>query len=534
MKLNIRERCQKILQCLGEKTHQSLRAIAAATGIPKSSVHRHLKTIERRQQYGESYLWETEEGGAWLRLLVFGVIYCFGIKGGIGAERLSVFFHLLRLEGRIGCSASALRELERQVKAQIVAYGQAQSEACQGEQPIGICVGADETFYELPILVAIELASGFIFSEVACENRTYATWWEQVREWFKGEQWDCRGLVSDGAKALVKLALSGLGCPSLPDVFHLLYALSKSMGSAIARQRVQLQNQQQALLAKLQTVSSPENIAGVEAQRTTVQDQQQRLETDYQGYQHSLHALSQAIHPFHLDTGESQLGLELPLRLQAHLSTLERLSQRYAPTQSQAALQRWPRQMPALSAALHAWWQWVLQALSTQTDDPDLQDWVLTVLLPWVYWHQQTQKTRQPHLKQGYQRATQQAQGRFLAAPCTQNLSDAQQQKWIDWAIWMCAKFQRTSSAVEGRNGYLSALHHANRGFTAQTLKVLTIIHNFDLKRDDGNSAAQRLFAKPFPDLFEFVVLNMGELPRPRQSLKARKSKKPTAQAVPP
>jgi len=54
------------------------------------------------------------------------------------------------------------------------------------------------------------------------------------------------GLVSDGAKALVKLALSGLGCPSLPDMFHLLYALSKSIGSAIARQQVQLQNSTKA------------------------------------------------------------------------------------------------------------------------------------------------------------------------------------------------------------------------------------------------------------------------------------------------
>jgi len=34
-------------------------------------------------------------------------------------------------------------------------------------QAIGICVGADETFYGLPILVAIELASGFIFTEVS-------------------------------------------------------------------------------------------------------------------------------------------------------------------------------------------------------------------------------------------------------------------------------------------------------------------------------------------------------------------------------
>jgi len=88
--------------------------------------------------------------------------------------------------------------------------------------------------------VAVELASGFIFSEAECENRTYETWWEQVGGWFKREQWDCRFLVSDGAKALVKLAKSCLGCPSLPDVFHLLYALSKSMGRAIARQRVQL------------------------------------------------------------------------------------------------------------------------------------------------------------------------------------------------------------------------------------------------------------------------------------------------------
>ncbi len=65
MQLNIRERSQKVLKCLCEKTQLSLRAIAEATGIPKSSVHRHLKSIERRQQYAESYLWETVEGEDW-------------------------------------------------------------------------------------------------------------------------------------------------------------------------------------------------------------------------------------------------------------------------------------------------------------------------------------------------------------------------------------------------------------------------------------------------------------------------------------
>jgi len=153
MNLNIKERCQKVLHGLNVNAQQSIRGIAAATGISKSSVHRHLGAIRRRQQHPESSLWETAEGGEWLRLLVFGVIYCFGIKGGIGSDSLSEFFHLLRLEQRIGCSASALRRLEVQVNAQIIAYGKAQAAASPGESPRGICVGADETFYGLPIFM---------------------------------------------------------------------------------------------------------------------------------------------------------------------------------------------------------------------------------------------------------------------------------------------------------------------------------------------------------------------------------------------
>jgi hypothetical protein len=416
------------------------------------------------------------------------------------------------------------------LKEQIIAYEKEQAAACASASPIDICLGADETFYGLPILVMIDLASGFIFSEAECENRTYERWQALVSEWYQPQQWRVRVLVSDGAKALVKLALSGLGCPSVPDVFHLLYGVSKSMGAAIERQRVRLHKQQQALQAKLNS-EKPKTEVVEEIQ--SLQCQQQTLETDQHQYQQSLHALSQTIHPFEITTSQSQFAGGLALRLQPHLATLERLSLTYAQNQSQAALQRFQKQIPALGDALHAWWQWTLQALHAQTQDTDTQNWVLTVLLPWVYWQQQTQKTRQSQLKQAYHQATQRAHERLLNHPFTPTRSEGEQHLWIEWAIWMCAKFQRTSSAVEGRNGYLSALHHANRGFTQQTLQVLTIIHNFDLQRSDGSTAAQRLFGKPFPGLFEFVVLNMGELPKPRQSRKPKKSKIPTLQTVP-
>jgi len=74
-------------------------------------------------------------------------------------------------------------------------------------------------------------------------------------------------------------------------------------------------------------------------------------------------------------------------------------------------------------------------------------------------------------------------------------------------------------------SSWLKLLHHAGRGFSAQTLQVLTIIHNFDLKRADGTTAAQRLFNQTFPDLFESVVASMGDLPLPRKSSKAHRPK---------
>ncbi len=47
-------------------------------------------------------------------------------------------------------------------------------------------------------------------------------------------------------------------------------------------------------------------------------------------------------------------------------------------------------------------------------------------------------------------------------------------------AVEICRKFQKASSQVEGRNGYLSAINHNQRSFDSQRLEVLTVLHNFD------------------------------------------------------
>ena len=89
MSLSIRQRGQKVAECIYFQRIKRLQAIANATGLTISSVYRHQKAIARRQQHPESLWWETLVGSQWLKVLVLGVVYYFGLKHGIGAESLS-------------------------------------------------------------------------------------------------------------------------------------------------------------------------------------------------------------------------------------------------------------------------------------------------------------------------------------------------------------------------------------------------------------------------------------------------------------
>ncbi|MFT5913366.1 MAG: hypothetical protein ACI9XO_004913, partial [Paraglaciecola sp.] len=48
-------------------------------------------------------------------------------------------------------------------------------------------------------------------------------------------------------------------------------------------------------------------------------------------------------------------------------------------------------------------------------------------------------------------------------------------------------------------------------------LQVLTVIHNFDIRREDGSTPAQRLFDRNFPNLFEHILKNVTGFVEPRK-----------------
>ncbi|NJO66315.1 MAG: helix-turn-helix domain-containing protein [Leptolyngbyaceae cyanobacterium RM1_405_57] len=518
MTSTIRERRQQVADFLKTQGQAALSAIAETTGLSRSSVHRHQQSIERAEQYPESSGWETQVGYRWLVRLVIAVVYHFGIKQGVGAESLSAFFKAIHLDTHIGSSPTALRQLKHRVEAAIVEYASAQTEDCQPTDGQGVWLGADETFFGLSTLVLMELASGFIFTEVETEDRTYNTWTAQIPPEWEKAGWHCHSLVSDEARSLIKLATTGLGTVSVADLFHTLRNLGRPLGRSLGKQLAQVDKQAKQLLHRLSQAASDETKTALQAEYDAVIQQQQRVINDQQRYRQTRQAISLSVHPFDLETTQWQLATDLRARLSDLLPTLNALAADYGGASALSAVTTFERQIPALAQGVHLWWRWATQALSAETQDPEVQSWLLTVLLPWLYWSQQASKTRTPHLKHRYQQTASNAFNHLMAAEVTLTLQAEDLLRWLQWGRRMCANYQRTSSAVEGRNGYLAQRHHASRGFSAQALTVLTVLHNFDLKRPDGTTAVQRLFGHGFPDLFESVLSTFTELPMPRRS----------------
>ena len=255
----------RIFKSLCDNANQSIRQLARQTGISKSSVHRLKQAIERRDRSPKSWLWETEDGRRWLTRLLAATLYTFGLKRGVGLETLSEFFTHRRLTTQVGCSPSALRGVMAVLEAALLETAGAWEQDGLADGQVHEIIGAvDETFLQRMMLVFIDLVSGYLLFEEVAEHRTYDTWYALVETRLETLGTEVLYLVSDRAKALIKLAETGLGCLSIPDLFHLIHELVKSYSWAILgrlRQAHQALSQAQERLSTCQAFDRSVNPA---------------------------------------------------------------------------------------------------------------------------------------------------------------------------------------------------------------------------------------------------------------------------------
>ncbi len=318
------------------------------------------------------------------------------------------------------------------------------------------------------------------------------------------------------------MALQDLACPSVADLFHALRDLSKGLGRELGQRLFRVNR-------RLNELGDQPATAALKQQ---LQTEQQTLQTAQTQYHDCLHQLTLAGHPFDRRQGLKQTSAAVAAQLTAQLSVLKTLKKSHQLPDTIGCLPKVEGQIPDLSASIDCWWNWVQQSLEAHPDLPT-RAWAQNALLPAFYWEQQTQRTKNPDLKAAYQQALQPAQIALMAHPLTTTLPPAQFAQWQAWAAGMVTKFQRTSSAVEGRNGDLSQIHHNRRGLSARRLGVMTTIHNFHRKRADGSTAAERLFGTSPPDLFESLIQQMPPLPQARRRKITAKPKTVALPTVP-
>jgi hypothetical protein len=228
--------------------------------------------------------------------------------------------------------------------------------------------------------------------------------------------------------------------------------------------------------------------------------------------------MSLSVYPWRLTDSTPQSSQEVEAQLAAEVAALQELLETNGLAVKEKVLDKVRKQLAGLAAVIDVWWQTVRQDVHSQiTLTPMWTTWMEAHLLPLMYWQQQVSRARGRRRKAKLVQVLEGAQGAFEAHSLTAQLPPEVLAGWKAWAAEHARTFQRASSAVEGRNGYLSQMHHNHRGLPKRRYKVWSALHNFDCRASDESTPASRFFRREFPDLFETVLAQIEELPRARK-----------------
>jgi len=424
---------------------------------------------------------------------------------------MRAFFACLHLEPQVGGAPSTLRAVMEPLAPLIVETTEALEREGIAQGPRGPMVGSvDATFLERLMLVCMDLVRGDIVCEEGADDRTSETWSGRVKARRAPMQTRVVSLVSDRAQALITLAETGLECPSIPEVFPLLYALVKGDALAISRQwqaAHQALSHAQAHRDKLQAsgTSEPEPQAAqsaVAACEAAVSHWEQGRETS----RAHLTAMSLPVFPWRVTDSTPQTSHEVAAHLTAEVAAIQAwLATKGLPVQQQVLGKVRP-QLAGLAGGIDLGWQEVRQGVQSQMVlTPRWANWVEAHWLPLMSWEQQGLRTRCPRRTAKLCEALEAVRAALEAHPLTAQLSPEVFVGWQAWAADDAKLFQRASSAVEGRQGSLSQMHHNHRGLPQRRSKVWSALHTLDGRASDGSTPASRFFRREFPDLFETV-----------------------------
>ncbi|MEK7790512.1 MAG: DUF6399 domain-containing protein [Deltaproteobacteria bacterium] len=381
-----------------------------------------------------------------------------------------------------------------------------------------ITAGLDEMFRgRRPCLVAIEVASNFILFEKFTEDRTADTWKRELSTRLDGMNIEIGQVTSDLCGAITSYA-KNIGASHSPDLFHGQYELSKATAGPLASQERSFEKSLGEADAKMKKAIKKYGESSEEARHASgiynlrkhgLEERQKRTEK----VKAAKKAFGEIYHPIDMQSGKLQTAESVKKKMDEQIQTIEEAATEAG--LSQGCMDRIAKAGRAFTAMV-VFLTVYLSMLGLSVDGfqlaRDQKEFFLNVVFPLTYL-KLILKRQSKIGKEKLKRLLEDLEGKMKTGPWPNEMKEA----WIKHAKELAELFQRSSSCVEGRNGMLSLLHHRCHRLSASSLKALTVVHNYHIRRADGSTAAERFFEQDHGNLFASIVENVRIPGRPHR-----------------
>jgi hypothetical protein len=519
---------------------QSERAVAAGIGRPRTTLREWAQAeVASAEVPGAlAAFFASVEGVQWLHRLVLALQFVITLRAGGGVRLVCECLELSGLSAFVGASYGSQQGLNAALEQAVVEIAAEQRTAlAEHMAPRAVTVCEDETFHPAICLVALEPVSGFILLEQYAADRTAATWTQALSA-------ACAGLpitivqgTADEASALRRHIEGDYDAHHSPDLFHLQHEVAKATGLTLTRavrtadaevasaeaQLQQARAAEQAYRAQRHGPGRPPAFAqrirdalATLARATVAREQAQARQSEARAL---IRAFGEAYHPYDLERAAAQPPERLAARLEGIWQQLEGIARAAdLPARARAHLAKAQRLTTALLATVTFFFATIEQRIEALNLAPDIEQAVLGQLIPALYIERVAARSTGAEARTRLHALRARVLAPLLEPDHPMQALDTDTRAHIEHVAGECADlFQRSSSAVEGRNGQLSLHHHGRHRLSDRKLAALTAVHNFHIRRADATTAAERLFGRAPAPLFEQVLARVPLPPRPRR-----------------
>jgi hypothetical protein len=517
----------------------SQRQAAQALDVPRSTLQAWRVYQERLDACPAVVaFFHSVSGLAFLHRLVLAIHLVCTEVGACGIRLVCLLLQVTGLNRFVGASYGTQQQVNRRVEEAIVAYCREESERLAHEMPTkAITLTHDETFTGGLCLVGIEPVSNYILLEQTAQARDQDTWKELMEQALVGLNGQIIQSTSDEAPGLLAYVAHHLGAHHSPDLFHVQHELSKAVSVPMAaKQRAahktvaKAEEMLKRVHERLDTITNEPATRGpgrppkvtlcleqVAQEVEAARQEHQRLAGQRETVTQSIRAIGHAYHFVDVERGVRRNGKLIASDLYQHIDTIRTIAQHEGLSQAFLdRLEKAQRVVPKMQATIDFVSGYVRQQVSQLALAPPESYAMHAHLIP-AYYLERVAATRT--VTQG---EPLRALAERLRTPLFEpegalgELSPVAQNQLKQKAQTLAEVFQRSSSNVEGRNGYLSLRHHQLRGLDHPRKRAcLTAIHNFFLTREDGTTAAERFFGQKPRSMFAAILASVELPPAP-------------------